>query len=102
MLFRSEIALGALDTEDEEGNALHPEGHVNVYVRRIEALPNDDSGRAFIDWDAQTQAPVQGARQRLAELEAQLRERLPGKVHDIQARWRSNGTDEYHLDAFCS
>jgi WD40 repeat protein len=97
-----EIALGALDTKDEEGNPLHPEEHVNVYVRHIAGLPNDASARAFIDWDEQTRAPVQGARPRLAELERQLRERLLGKVHDIQAHWRSNGTDESHLDSFCA
>jgi len=97
-----EIALGALDTKDEEGNPLHPEEHVNVYVRRIEGLPNDASARAFFDWDEQSRAPVQGARQRLAELEIQLRERLPGKVHDIQAHWGIDGTDDSHLDAFCA
>jgi hypothetical protein len=97
-----EIALGALDTKDEEGNPLHPQEHVNVYVRHIAGLPNDASVRAFIDWDEQTRAPVQGARQRLAELESQLRERLPGKVRDIQARWLRDGTDESHLDAFCA
>jgi hypothetical protein len=97
-----EIALGALDTEDEEGNPLHPEEHVNVYVRRIAGLPNDASARAFIDWDAETQFPVEGARPRLAELERQLRERLPGKVHDIRARWGIDGTEESHLDAFCA
>jgi hypothetical protein len=97
-----EIALGALDTQDEGGNALHPEEHVNVYARSIEGLPNDASARAFIDWDETGQGPVLGARQRLAELEAQLRVRLPGKVHDIQACWGIDGTDESHLDAFCA
>ena len=97
-----EIALGALDTKDEEGNPLHSEEHVNVYVRRIEGLPNDASARAFMDWDAETQSPVRGARQRLAALEIQLRERLPGKVREIQARWLLDGTDESHLDAFCA
>ena len=56
-----EIVLGALDTEDEEGNAFYPEEHVHVYVRRIEGLPSDASARAFIDWDVQRQIPVQGA-----------------------------------------
>jgi hypothetical protein len=97
-----EIALGALDTQDEEGNALHPEEHVSVYVRRIEGLPHDASARAFIDWDEHRQAPVLGARQRLAELEAQLRVRLPGKVHDLRARWGGTGTDRSHIDAFCA
>jgi WD40 repeat protein len=97
-----EISLGALDTKDEEGNALHPEEHVNVYVRRIEGLPSEASARAFIDWDMQRQVPVQGARRKLAELELQLRERLPGKVHDIQARWNGDSTDGSHLDTFCA
>jgi WD40 repeat protein len=97
-----EIALGALDSQDEDGNPLHPEEHVNVYVRRIEGLPNDVSARAYIDWDEQRQAKVQGARQRLSELESQLRVRLPEHVHDIQARWINDGTEGSHLDAFCA
>jgi hypothetical protein len=96
-----EIALGALDTHDEDNNPLRPEEHVNVYVRRIEGLPNDASARSFVDWCEQRQAVVPGARQRLAELESELRERLPGKVHDIQARWNGTGTDRSHIDAFC-
>ncbi len=97
-----EIALGALDTHDEEGNSLHPEEHVNVYARRIEGLPTDASARAYIDWDEQRQGPVQGARQRQSELESQLRERLPGQVRDIQARWLNDSIEGSHLDAFCA
>jgi len=97
-----EIVLGALDFQDEEGNPLHPEEHVNVYVRRIEGLPNDASARRFIDWDEQRQAQVQGARQRLSELESQLRGRLPQQVHDIQARWLNDGPEWSYLDAFCA
>jgi WD40 repeat protein len=96
-----EIALGALASHDDEGQFLHPEEHVHVYVRRIQGLPKDYSARAFIDWDEAGQLPVSGARHRLAKLESQLRERLPGKVHDLHARWSGSCTDEAHLDAFC-
>jgi hypothetical protein len=97
-----EIALGALDAQDEKGNALNPEEHVNVYVRRIEGLPTDASAGAFIDWDAQHQVPVRGARQRLAALESQLRTRLPGKVCEVKGRWGGDGTDRSHIDALCA
>jgi Domain of unknown function (DUF4062) len=97
-----EVALGALAALDESGNALRPEEHVNVYVRHIEGLPNDSSACAFIDWDGIQQAQIPGASQGLAELEGQLRARLPGRVHDIQARWGIDSTDESHLDDFCT
>jgi len=97
-----EIALGALYTQDEDGNALHPEEHVNIYVRRIAGLPEDPSARAFIDWDEQSQAPVKWAREKLEKLESQLRERLPGKVRDFHAHWLNNGITETHINAFCA
>jgi hypothetical protein len=97
-----EIALGALATQDEEGQNLHPEEHVQVYVRNIEGLPSDASGRAFVDWDANSQAPVPGAQERLSALKTRLRRQLPGRVQDIQARWVRGGTDESHIDAFCA
>jgi len=97
-----EIALGALATQDDEGRSLHPEEHVQVYVRHIEGLPSDESARAFLDWDANSQTPVPGALERLSALKSKLRWRLPNRVHDIQARWGGGGTDESHIDAFCS
>jgi hypothetical protein len=97
-----EIALGALATQDEEGQSLHPEEHVQVYVRHIEGLPSDASGRAFVDWDANSQTPVPGAQERLSALKTRLRRQLPGKVQDIQARWGGVGTDASHIEAFCA
>lgn len=97
-----EIALGALATQDEEGHRLNPEEHVQVYVRRIENLPSDASARDFIDWDETRSAPVSGARERLLALEATLRQRLPGQVNDLQARWGGSGVDESHIDTFCA
>jgi WD40 repeat protein len=97
-----EIALGALADRDGEGNLLHPEEHVHVYSRRIEGLPADASARAFIDWDAEIQGPTPDSRQKLAELETQLRKRLPGRVRELRARWGRDGTDHSHLDAFCA
>lgn len=97
-----EIALGALATQDDEGRSLHPEEHVQVYVRHIEGLPGDASARAFLDWDANSQTPVPGALERLSALKTKLRRRLPNSVHDIQARWGGGGIDESHIDAFCA
>ena len=97
-----EIALGALATQDDEGRSLHPEEHVQVYVRHIEGLPGDASARAFLDWDANSQTPVPGAQERLSALKTRLRRQLPGKVQDIQARWGGVGTDASHIEAFCA
>jgi len=97
-----EIVLGALNAKDEEGNSLHPEDHVNVYVRSIDGLPNNASASEFIDWDPQQQAPVKGSNERLTVLKAQLRKRLPGKVREIKARWCGGSTDRSHIDAFCA
>jgi WD40 repeat protein len=93
-----EIVLGALDPNYAQDAA----DHVHVYVRRITGLPQDDSARQFLDWDAQTQQPLAGARERLRALETELRERLPGKVHELHARWaQDRRTDGSHIDAFC-
>ena len=97
-----EIALGALAAQDDEGHLLHPEEHVQVYVRCIEGLPSDASVRAFVDWDANSQTPVPGPQERLSALKTKLRRELPNRVHNIQARWGGGGTDESLIDAFCS
>ena len=89
-----EILLGALKSEDSRK-------HVHVYVRQIDGLPNTEEAKAFIDWDKQTQKPVERARKRLAGLELQLRGKLQERVHDIQARWIGNGISGDHIAAFC-
>jgi WD40 repeat protein len=89
-----EILLGALKSDDSRK-------HVHVYVRQIDRLPTTEEAKAFIDWDKETQKPVEGARERLAGLELQLRGKLQERVHDIQARWTGNGVSDDHIPAFC-
>ncbi len=93
-----EIVLGALDPHYSQDAS----DHVHVYVRHIEGLPQDASARHFLDWDPAAQQPLLGARERLRSLETELRARLPGKVHDLHARWGQGRTDASHIDAFCA
>ena len=94
-----EVALGALSGEDVAQ-------HVHAYVRKLVNLPLDSSASNFIDWNSQTSAVVIGARQRLSDLEASLRERLGGNVHDYCTEWSRHGTegatDSEYLNEFCN
>jgi hypothetical protein len=100
-----EIALGALSRSDEAGRTLNPEQHVHVYVRHIEGMPNDESAKDFIDWDASTGQAVPGARQRLQGLETQLRRQLGDHVHDLHTSWsrhgRNGAVNKAYLKRFC-
>lgn len=89
-----EIALGALEAEDASE-------HVHVYVRRIKQLPSGESASAYMDWDPQLGAPVPGAHDRLRELDQQMRQRLPGKVHDLETHWRDGALAHDHIAPFC-
>ncbi len=93
-----EIALGALLTADAPN-------HVHVYVRRLEGLPKEESARHYIDWDAKNSSIVPGARDRLAELETELRTRLSNHVHELETKWDRHGKnsaiDQDYLDNFC-
>ena len=91
-----EIVLGALDDKDSQD-------HVYVYVRRIADMPNNVSAQEFIDWDSENEQVDQEARNKLRKLESELRQRLEGRVCDMQAHWDANGggVDEAYLDQFC-
>lgn len=93
-----EIALGAFDAE-HAGDAAE---HVHVYVRRIEGLPQDASARTFIDWDSNVQEPMAGARDRLRELEGELRLSLPGRVREFTTSWTGQGIETAYLENFCA
>jgi WD40 repeat protein len=100
-----EIALGALSRRDEKRKDLNPEQHVHVYVRHLSGLPQDESAKDFIDWDSSTGQVVPGARQRLRGLEAQLRQRLGERVHDLHTTWSRHGrngtVNKAYLKRFC-
>ncbi|MBU3615841.1 AAA family ATPase [Polynucleobacter sp. JS-Polo-80-F4] len=93
-----EIVLGALQTADAKE-------HVHVYIRAIDELPFSEDAKAFIDWDAKAGQLVAGAKERLAGLEIELRNRLPGMVRDYKSQWLGHNdlnliSDDY-LDNFC-
>jgi WD40 repeat protein len=100
-----EIVLGALISKKEREGKLLPNEHVHVYVRNLEGLPQDDTAKDFIDWDASTQQIALGARDRLRGLEAKLRRKLGDHVHDLHTHWRQHGhngaVDEAYLKRFC-
>ena len=100
-----EIALGALYQSLEKGRNLNNEQHVYVYVRHIEGIPQDDSARNFIDWDANTGNVVPSAMQRLRGLEAQLRRQLGDNVTDLHTTWNRHGrngsVNKAYLKRFC-
>lgn len=100
-----EIVLGALSKHDDQGQMLQPDQHVHVYVRHLEGLPQNESAKDFIDWDAATQQVVPGAKERLRGLEAELRRELGAHVHDLSTPWlhhSSNGAvDKAYLKRFC-
>jgi hypothetical protein len=100
-----EIALGALLRRDEKRKPLHPEQHVHVYVRHLSGLPQDESAKDFIDWDASIGQPVLGARERLHGLETQLRRQLGDHVHDLHTNWSRHGqngaVNKAYLKRFC-
>jgi WD40 repeat protein len=100
-----EIAQGALSARDEKRKPLHPEQHVHVYVRHLSGLPQDESAKDFIDWDASAALVIPGARDRLCGLDKTLRERLPGHVHDLYTTWSRHGRDgavnKAYLKRFC-
>jgi len=100
-----EIAQGALSARDEKRKPLHPEQHVHVYVRHLSGLPQDESAKDFIDWDASAAQVIPGARDRLRGLDKTLRERLPGHVHDLHTTWSRHGRDgavnKAYLKRFC-
>ena len=100
-----EIVLGALSRHDEQGWALNPEKHVHVYVRHMQGLPNDERVKDFIDWDSNTGQPIHAARQRIRDLQLQLRRQLGGHVHDFHTTWSDHGDDdaenEAYLKRFC-
>ncbi len=91
-----EIVLGALDDKDSQD-------HVYVYVRGIADMPNNVSAQEFIDWDSENEQVDQEARHKLRKLKSELRQRLEGRVCDMQAHWNANGggVDEAYLDQFC-
>ena len=100
-----EIAHGALAGFDDRRRALHPEQHVHVYVRHLAGLPHDESAKDFIDWDASQGCVVPGARERLRDLERQLRRKLAGRVHDLHTPWSRHGSNgsvnQAYLKRFC-
>jgi hypothetical protein len=100
-----EIALGALSQRDAQGKALNPEQHVHVYVRHLAGLPQDESAKDFIDWDAEKAQVVPGARERLRGLEGQLRQQLGDHVHDVHTSWSRHGrngvVNKAYLKRFC-
>lgn len=100
-----EIVLGALSKHDDQGQMLQPDQHVHVYVRNLEGLPQDESAKDFIDWDAAMQQVVPGARERLRGLETELRCELGDHVHDLSTPWRHHGSNgavnKAYLKRFC-
>ena len=100
-----EIALGALSKYGVGGCPLEPEQHVHVYIRHIEAIPQDKTAKDFIDWDASKGEVTLGARGRLRGLIGQLRRQLGDHVHDLHTTWNSQGSESTanntHLTSFC-
>lgn len=83
-----EIAAGALGVEDASE-------HVHAYIRRIKNPPTDASATDFIDVD-------NSARQRLDDLENELRDRLAeDHVHEFDCAWNRTTVTKDHLKSFC-
>ena len=68
-------------------------------------LPNDERAKDFIDWDSNTGQPIHAARQRLRDLQLQLRRQLVGHVHDFHTTWSDHGgadtENKAYLKRFC-
>ena len=96
---------GASATDQEIVNGaltvVGAEEHVFCFFRGIANLPEDPSARSFSDLDdAGTRDPE--ARMRLERLKGKLRDRLPGNVHEYEARWTGSGASVDHLDQLCA
>ena len=89
-----EIVLGALAEADAQN-------HVHVYVRHIEKLPFDETAKSFIDWNENKATIVNGARDRLSDLDRQLRNRLEHNVHDYHSTWQDGKINLGHIERFC-
>ena len=90
-----EIKAGLLDPPDAAE-------HVHVYIRRIKGLPFDRDAREFIDWDDQRNTPCIHSREQLAVLGAQLLQRFPSRVHQIETLWTGKTIGDLHIDSFCN
>ena len=97
-----EIALGALAEKDASGRDLDAEGHVHIYIRQIVGLPANATAARFIDWDEADNAPVVGASERLNDLKAELRSRLPNQVREFHTSWSGDGIETRYLEEFCA
>lgn len=97
-----EIALGALAEKDASGRDLDAAGHVHIYIRQIIGLPGNATAARFIDWDEAGDSPVVGASDRLNDLKAELRSRLPAQVREFDTFWSGDGIETVHLEEFCA
>jgi hypothetical protein len=97
-----EIALGALTKKDASGRELRAEGHVYIYIRHINDLPNNADACRFIDWDEADNAPTAGASHRLSGLKGELCSRLPNQVREFHTRWSGKGIETSYLQEFCA
>jgi len=88
-----EIARGALQVEDASD-------HVFCFFRRIEGLPQDASAKGFLDL-TESGNPDSEARQHLERLKNQLRELLPGNVHEYETGWSGDGAATGHIGQLC-
>ena len=84
-----EIAAGALDIPDSQE-------HVFCFFRTIANLPPNSDARDFVDLDENGQ-PDREASEKLSDLVARLRKRLPDNIHHYQANWTGNGISLEHI-----
>lgn len=89
-----EILHGALKVEDTID-------HVFGFFRTIEGLPQDVSAGDYLDLDLQGR-PDAEAHERLEQLQADLRTRLPNNIITYSATWAGSVPSANHLQQLCT
>jgi WD40 repeat protein len=88
-----EILAGALAVPDASE-------HVHCFFRTISGLPADTRAGVFADLSPDGHQDTE-ALAHLQDLKRRLRERLPGNIHDYQARWLDGNISYDHIPQLC-
>jgi len=88
-----EIVRGVLSEPDSKQ-------HVFCFLRGIDNLPEGPEVNDFLDLNADS-AKETNASKKLVALKNQLRQLLPGNVHDYGVKWKEDGITTDHLEQLC-
>ena len=87
-----EVAAGAMKVSDAHD-------HVFCFFRTIEGLPEDESGKDYIDLDEKGSLDTE-AQNKLNRLKKRLTKQLPVNIHEYRATWSGYGPSLDHLETF--